>query len=312
MSPPGREKGRRAHLFGLQAHAGRGDDGRMAALPGFERPHGKTPALPLALYDLGGGGPERSAGPAPLALRLFVESLLAFSLEDRSGGPVYLEITLRGLLSRLYPGDRQLRPNEYLPRLEAAVDAVNTFRFPRRDPVTGKGGLYAAVFVRNLPTRLDDVLEVEVKLPAGSDRGPQIPASLGAYGTQSAAAYRGLLNLAYLWHNPGRTWVPVKGGHWIRSYDPERYEVLDDADRVDVFLPTTAIGRHDHRVEKAKGTMTKLEQAGELQVITLNRHERRIQPPYPPARPPAQAPDSMTLPVGIQLRLSFATTLYLY
>ena len=143
--------------------------------------------------------------------------------------------------------------------------------------------------MRNLPVALDDVLRVEVDLPPGSERGPQVPASLGAWGTQSAAAYRGLLNLAYLWHDPGRTLAPAGGGHWLRVYDPERYEPLSDAALVDVFLPTTAIGRHDHRVEKAKDAMYRLEQAGDLQIVRLNAHECRILPALPPGR--TGAPD---------------------
>ena len=277
------EGNRRAHLFSLAAHVGADGRGGQAALPGFERSHGTTPALPLALYDLGGGEATTRGNGAPLALRLFVEGLLAFSLEDR-GGAVALEITLRELLSKLYPGPgRPPKPTEYLPRLRAAIDAVNTFRLPWLDHKTGRGGLWSAVLVRNLPVGLDDVLRIEVDLPPGSEIGPQVPASLGAWGTQSAAAYRGLLNLAYLWHDPGRTLIPAEG-HWLRVYDPERYAPLSDDDLVDVFLPTTAIGRHNNRVAKAKEAMYRLETAGDLQVVRLNPHERRILPARPPAR----------------------------
>ena len=283
------EGNRRDRLFSLAAHVGA--DGQ-SALPGFERPHGNTPALPLALYELGGGEADTRGKGAPLALRLFVVGLLAFSLEDR-GGVVAIEITLRDLLDKLYPGPgRPPKPTEYLPRLRAAIDAVNTFRLPWRDPTTGKGGLWSAVLVRNLPAGLDDLLRVEVDLPPGSEIGPQVPASLGAWGTQSAAAYRGLLNLSYQWHDPGRTVIPLGSGrrrHWQRVYDPERYEPLTDADLVDVFLPTTAIGRHDHRVEKAKEIMYRLEEAGDLQIVRLNAHERRILPALPPGR--TEAPE---------------------
>ena len=285
---------RRAHLFSLAAHVGADGSGGQAALPGFERPHGKTPALPLALYDLGGGDAATRGMGAPLALRLFVEGLLAFSLEDRGGGAVAIEIALRDLLAKLYPGPgRPPWPNEYLPRLRAAIDAVNTFRLPWRDPKTERSGLWSAVLVRNLPVGLDDVLRIEIDLPPGSELGPQVPTSLGAWGTQSAAAYRGLLNLSYVWHEPGRTVIPLgsrRRRYWQRVYDPERYEPLSDADLVDVFLPTTAIGRHDNRVATAKEALQRLEKAGELQIVRLSAHERRILPALPPGR--TAAPDN--------------------
>ena len=69
-------------------------------------------ALPLALFGLGQDNPHRGGSPAaPLALRLFVEAVLAVGLNDRrTDKPVALQVTLRDLLDRLYPGPRKPRP----------------------------------------------------------------------------------------------------------------------------------------------------------------------------------------------------------
>ena len=61
----------RGRLFSPAMHAMMRGDGRQQCLPGFEHDV-RTPALPLALYELGVN--HTSPGPgAPVALRLFVE-----------------------------------------------------------------------------------------------------------------------------------------------------------------------------------------------------------------------------------------------
>ena len=57
----------------------------------------------------------------------------------------------------------------------------------------GSGGL----------TRLEDPVTIAVHLPPGAGPGPTLPAVLGAWGTRSAYAYAGLINLAFAWYNPG-------------------------------------------------------------------------------------------------------------
>ena len=55
-------------------------------MPGFAKPDTPSPALPLALYDLG-AGPAISPGKgAPLALRMFVESVLSVPMDERERG----------------------------------------------------------------------------------------------------------------------------------------------------------------------------------------------------------------------------------
>ena len=73
---------RAGRLFRSAAHR-RG----QLVLPGFEHEH-EGPALPLALYQLGEDNLQRGGGPAaPLALRLFVEAVLAAPYDARECGP---------------------------------------------------------------------------------------------------------------------------------------------------------------------------------------------------------------------------------
>ena len=64
-----------------------------------------------------------------------------------------LEITLRDLLARLYPGPRKPRPNEYWPRLDKArpTDQHHESGSPFEDPATGKTGARSVVLVSGFP-----------------------------------------------------------------------------------------------------------------------------------------------------------------
>ena len=112
-------------------------------------------ALPLALFGLGQDNPHRGGSPAaPLALRLFVEAVLAVGLNDRrTDKPVALQVTLRDLLARLYPGPRKPRPNEYWPRLMRAAEALDSMdaRVPWVETDTGRGQLRRVVSVGGVP-----------------------------------------------------------------------------------------------------------------------------------------------------------------
>ena len=175
---------RAGRLFSSAAHR-RG----QLVMPGFEVADSEGPALPLALYQLGQDNPERGGGRrAPLALRLFVEAVLAAPYDERNAGqPVVLQVTLRDLLERLYPGSRRPKPNEYWPRLMSAVEALDTMdaRIPWHDPETGRGGLRRIVSVGDIPRgpgALDDVVRMIVDLPPGSGQGPKVSPTLGEWG----------------------------------------------------------------------------------------------------------------------------------
>ena len=119
----------RGPLFTPAMHVG-ARDGREQALPGFgsENEDLQGPALPLALYDLGGGSSTSPGQAAPLALRLWIEAILSVPILTRHVNvPMPMEIPFRDLLKRLYP-NRRPRPNEYWPRLTAAAEALASNR----------------------------------------------------------------------------------------------------------------------------------------------------------------------------------------
>ena len=161
-----------------------------------------VPPLAAGLGALAGQGAahrrrfHRRPGGAPLPLRLFVESVLAVSQQDRrSGKPTDLNISLRELLSRLYPGQRTPRPTEYWPRIMQAVHALDSdeARIPILDPDTGRHEMRRIVSVGGIPRgagHLDDNIRITVDLPRGSEHGPQVSQNLGKWGLKSAPGYR--------------------------------------------------------------------------------------------------------------------------
>ena len=279
---------RAGNAFSHAAHVGEG----QIVLPGFQTDR-TAPALPLQLYDLGLGAvhAEKSTG-APLALRIFVESILAVSRQDRRGeGPVVISMTLRDLLNRLYPGPRRPKPREYWPRLMKASETLDSTeaRIPWYDPDIGRGGLRRVVSLVDIPRRpgaLDDLVSIVVDLPPGSENGPQVSDNLGLWGLRHRREYRTLLNLPYWWHIPGQTVRPAgwradgKGRHWQRATDPDRYPAMSDDELVDIVFPTSGRARVSNLVGEARQVLKNLERAGELRII-----EDKVLPPLnPPPR----------------------------
>ena len=279
---------RAGNPFSHAAHVGEG----QLVLPGFQTDR-TAPALPLQLYDMGLGAvhAEKSTG-APLALRIFVESILAVSQQDRRGeGPVVISMTLRDLLNRLYPGPRRPKPREYWPRLMKASETLDSTeaRIPWYDPDIGRGGLRRVVSLVDIPRgpgALDDLVSIVVDLPPGSQNGPQVSDNLGLWGLRHRREYRTLLNLPYWWHIPGQTVRPVgwradgKGRHWQRATDPDRYPAMSDDELVDIVFPTSGRARVSNLVGEARQVLKNLERAGELRII-----EDKVLPPLnPPPR----------------------------
>ena len=277
MAKPGDPRAGR--LFSLAVHS---PDGQQV-LPGFGQAAPDI-ALPLALYDLGAGPAEARGRGAALALRLFIESVLAVGQDARSSNqPVPLEVPLRDLLARLYP-QRRPSPARYWPRLVAAAEALDAWeaRIPWQDPDTGRGGLRRVVSVGDIPRgpdALDDVVRILVDLPPGSEVGPVVSPSLALWGTRSAAAYRLLLNLAYHWWEPGRTRVPVGGRrqHWVQASDPARYRPISDDALVRLTFPTSARKNRRVLLAEARKVLHQLAQERELRVVDSGG--RRVLPP---------------------------------
>ena len=261
---------RAGELFSLAAHRRSG----QMVLPGFSVER-RLPALPLALYELGGGTANHSRAAA-LPLRMFIQSVLAVPQQDRgTGRPVALEeVTLREFLTWFWP-NRRPTPEEYWPALVDAADQLFRLRIPLVDPETGRGHLRQMVNISGIPRgpdALDDTVRIVVDLPADSSRGPQLSDNLRYWGNWSAPAYRALINLAYLWYEPGVTIHPVgrkrggKGQFWVQSQDPERYPELSDQDLVDVCYPVTETKNRRVLLQRSRLTIQKLEKAGELRI----------------------------------------------
>ena len=139
---------RAGRLFGFAAHT---KDGQLV-LPGFsESVTPRSPALPLELYDLGLGPQQTPGRGAPLALRLFVSSVLAVpERQRREGARVVYRFTLRELMERLWPGKR-LYPSQQWPGLMQAIELVDKTRIPWYDPETGHGGMRRVVGFDDVP-----------------------------------------------------------------------------------------------------------------------------------------------------------------
>ena len=256
---------RRAALFSPAAHVG--DQG---VLPGFEDPV-RTPALPLALYDLGIN--RDSPGPgAPIALRLFVEAILATPIAARGAGPTFVEVPLRVLLNRLWP-HRHQRRSEWLPKLKEAEAALAS----DAAAIPWEGGSRKAVLINNFPLDLDDKVRLIVDLPPGAANGPQVSNRLHLYGPASGPAYRALLNFSYWWHEPGVTLVPAAKGHWLQVDDPKRYRRPTDEEIVNLVFPRTAYRRRRAIKSRAEKVLAMLVRDGELRMVDGK--------PMPPKRP---------------------------
>ena len=263
-------------LFSPAAHARYGPDGKQMVMPGFAKPDTPSPALPLALYDLG-AGPAISPGKgAPLALRMFVEAVLSVPMDERElGQPVAMSVSLREFLAWLYP-TRTPSPAEYWPRLMAAIEALDSWdaRIPLYDPQTQRSELRRVVSVGGIPRgpgALDESVRIIVDLPPGSGHGPQVSDNIRSWGVKSAPAYRLLINLAYQWHNPGVTTVPIGKGrarHWVQVNDSTRYPMISDAELVSLAYPSSAVKNRRVLLQRTKDVIELLEGAKELRIVS--------------------------------------------
>ena len=261
-------------LFSPAAHASYGADGQQLVLPGFSSPETPSPALPLALYDLGAGPAVSPGKSAPLALRIFVESVLCVPMQDRERGqPVAMSVSLREFLSWLYPA-RTPSPAEYWPRLMAAIEALESrdARIPLYDPITKRSELRRIVSVSGIPRgpgALDDSVRILVDLPPQYGNGPQVSDNLRYWGVTSAPAYRLLINLAYQWHNPGVTTIPIgkgKARHWVKVSDAKRYNKISDNDLIALTFPSSTHANKRLLQLRAKKVVETLASANEIRI----------------------------------------------
>ena len=253
---------------------------QMTFLPGFGPTAGELEtALPLRLFDLGAGIKPRSPA-APVSLRLWVESILA-TPPARRGRPAEIAPKLGELLAWLYQGKRPMR-RDYMAALSRAFNALDSPQarlvYPDRD--TGKPTLWRVVSLAAAPVdvKLDDPIRIIVNLPAGSGQGPQINRErLRYWGTRSSAAYRALLNLAYLWYAPGQLQTPAnrQKTHWLQAQDPKRYPLLTDGQQTALcYAPTENRKTQQKHIERARHVLAKLAEEDDIRLI-----DGRILPP---------------------------------
>ena len=264
-------------------------EGRQLILPGFGRER-KLPALPLALYHLGLGhrAPGQQGQGAPVALRLFIESVLAYPYGERDEhGDVRLDTTLSALMRTIWPEQPPRSAN--MRRLWVASAALDLpeARIPFLNPGGRSSSLRRVVDILDIPDRFDPEAPVvfRVALPPGVGDGPTIPKALNAWGARSAAAYNLLINLAFEWHQPGKLRKPVRRGrHWLPIQDPARYPDLNDDDLIDLCFPDGGAKRRRVLLSEAKAALGSIVTAGGVRVVHGSRSTNRKLLPPPPGQ----------------------------
>ena len=287
MRDSGNSKADRLYLS--PAHFGTDNDGTQVSLPGFEdgRANSRIPVLPVNLYDLGviAGEARGGRGAAPIPARMLVKLAAAPSVVVRHGERfVTYAITLRDLRDALYPPEyldgrlrRQRSVGEIWPRIREAVRVINQeARMPMLDPKTGYGYYHHLLRINENFGRidLDTPIGVVLDIPPEVEGGVQLPYRLDQWGAESAPAYRALLGLSFLWHEPGRTHAPVKGGRWVRKTGIEAYDPLTDDDAIALTFPSSTSANRSSLVRRAWDALENLEEHGELRI-----ENRRILPP---------------------------------
>ena len=284
-----RESGSRTdRLYLPPAHASVDGEGGQIALPGFGGGQRKSriPVLPVELYDLGvqAGASRGGNGGAPIPARMLVKLAAAPSTSVRHGGRfVTYNITLRDLRDALYPPERldgssrRQRSVRYIwPHIHNAIRVINQeARIPIIDPKSGYGHYHHLVRINENFGRIDLNMPVEVVLdiPPEVYGGVQLPTRLDQWGAESAPAYRALIGLSFLWHEPGRTHAP-KGGRWLRKTGLDPYDPLSDDDAIALAYPSSMTANRRELGRRAWDALLNLEEHGELRI-----EGRRILPP---------------------------------
>ena len=284
-----RESGAKTdRLYLPPAHIELDGQGRQIAMSGFGEGNTRTriPVLPIELYDLGvkAGVSRGGHGGAPIPARMLVKLAAAPSTSVRHGERfVTYNITLRDLRDALYPPtfldgrSRQIRPVSYLwPRVREAIRIINQeARIPILNPDTGYGYYHHLLRINENFGRIDLNMPISVVLdiPPEVEGGVQLPVRLDQWGAESAPAYRALIGLSFLWHEPGRTHAP-KGSRWLRRTSVDPYDPLDDDDVIALTYPSSAKANRRELARRAWVALENLEEYGELRL-----DNRRILPP---------------------------------
>lgn len=270
--------------FTLPARVSPEGDYLPGLAPGEIAAEPTTPALPLQLYDLG-QGPARTPGKgAPLALRIFVDTMIATKPTDRDlkdGRPLLLPpVRLRQYLHHLYPSTNSWRKGRHLRAFLDALDAVHNCRIAYTLP-DGSGVARNIVTVVDRPVRgLDDWVRFFVNLPPKSARGFMTDRkALVTSGANHAIAYRLFLSLSAHWNQPGTMRVPLPGRGrrrrtWAQTQTPDRYPEVDDELLIAMAFPAGRYSRRRDMLAKATKALAYLAAHGWITVHL----KRRIMP----------------------------------
>ena len=275
-------------LYLTPAHIGVDADGSQIAFPGFGEGNrtSRIPILPVELYDLGvqAGVRQGGHGGAPIPARMLVKLAAAPSAFVRHGERfVTYKITLSDLRDALWPPERldgsqrRQRSTRYIwPHIHNAIRVINQeARLPILDPKTGYGYYHHLVRINENFGRvdLDMPIGVVLDIPPEVEGGVRLPGRLDMWGAESAPAYRSLIGLSFLWHEPGRTHAP-KAGRWLRKTSVDPYDPLTDDDVIALAYPSSVKTNRRELARRAWGALENLEEHGELRI-----DERRILPP---------------------------------
>ena len=278
-------------------------DSGMGYLPGLAPSETALiePAIPLVLWDRMDSPRANGGRGAPLALRLWIETLLSVPLaERRRHAPIRMEIPLRELVSWLWPNGWNRGRN--WPQLAESLTAIHSARIP------WEGGAWSAVSVANIPSGLDYAVVLDVSLPPGSERGPMIRRDvLRRWGLDSAPSYRAYLGLALLWDRYGTSrnrngeprriyadapvdWKKLNGP---RQLNPARTRIpaLDSTDILALTAtPNDARADSTRRVtlKKGRAALRRMEAAGDIVIEELEDGLWRILEPAPTRSPEAK------------------------
>ena len=275
-------------LYMTPAHTGLDTEGTQVVLPGFSEGHdtGRIPVLPVNLYDLGveAGEARGGRGGAPIPARMLVKLASAPSASVRHGERfVTYQVTLGDLRDTLYPPEyldgrprRQRSVAEIWPRIREAIRIINhDAMIPVLDPSTGYGYYHSLLRINENFGRIDLEMPIRVVLdiPPEVEGGVQLPKRLDQWGAESAPAYRALIGLSFLWHEPGRTHAP-KNGRWLRKTGIDPYDPLDDDDAIALAYPSSMKTNRRELARRAWTALENLAERGELRIDA-----RRILPP---------------------------------
>ena len=160
-------------------------------LPGFEPPPGNIiPVLPLEIASAISHGRG-----APITSRLWFGCQMALSVQHRTGNPAVLALTIRDMVSWIWPNGWNRRRD--MPRLIEGLRQLGTVgTWWRRTEWL----LVRPAFLPAPDWHLDDHVLIEITTLPDSQRGPTIdPAVLWPLGAQASTPWRIWIRLAYLW-----------------------------------------------------------------------------------------------------------------